>query len=77
MVKAIADQRGWPHRGHALLYEAVGRLVTETGDPEIGRLYDIANSLHINFYEDWRDSTSVLRAVNDVEQFLDNLEPLL
>ena len=34
MVKAISEQRGWRHRGHALLSEAVDTLADEAGDQE-------------------------------------------
>jgi hypothetical protein len=77
MVKAISEQRGWHHRGHALLYDAVGKLSDETDDQRIAELFDVANSLHINFYENWRDAQSVSRALGNVKTFLDKLEPLI
>ena len=77
MVKAIAAQRGWEHRKHALLFDAVARLVDEVGDDDIDRLFAVANSLHINFYEDWQNAQSVERHLNDVARLLDKLEPLL
>ena len=76
MVKAIAEQRGWTHRSHAALYNAVSRLVAETGDDEVGRLFHIASALHVNFYEDWDNAENVTRGLDDVERFLDRLEPL-
>ena len=33
MLKAVAEQRGWEHNGQALLYQAVRRMVQETGTP--------------------------------------------
>ena len=77
MVTAIAAQRGWEHRKHALLFDAVARLVDEVGDDDIDRLFAVANSLHINFYEDWQNAQSVERHLNDVARLLDKLEPLL
>ena len=35
MVKAIAQQRGWRHGGHELLYDAVSILAREAGDDDI------------------------------------------
>ena len=37
MVKCIAESRGWRHEVHRELYQVVGRLSEETGDPEIKR----------------------------------------
>ena len=51
MLKAVAQQRGWAHQSHAALYRTISRLVSETGDDEIRRLFHVAGSLHTNFYE--------------------------
>ena len=77
MVKAIAEQRGWRHRAHDLLFEAVDYLSDETGDEDIDRLFDVASALHVNFYENWYRARRVQRGVRDVETLLDKLEPLL
>ncbi len=75
MVKSVAEQRGWEHRSHAALFNAVSSLVSETGDNDIGRLFHIASALHVNFYEDWDNAENVARGLDDVERFLDQLEP--
>ena len=49
MVKAIAEQRGWQHRNHAALFDAISFLVSETRDHEIRRLFHVANGLHTTF----------------------------
>ena len=77
MVKAVADQRGWRHRAHSLLFEAVDTLAAETGDDDIARLFDVASALHVNFYEDWSSAGRVARGLRDIETFLDKLEPLI
>ena len=77
IVKAIAEQRGWAHRSHAALFDVISLLVSETQDHEIRRLFDVANALHINFYENWNNAENVSNALNDVERFLDKLEPLV
>ena len=77
MVKAIAERRGWEHRNHAALFVAVSRLVAETGDQDIRRLFAVANSLHVNFYENWDTAQNVAGNLDDVERFLDGVEPLL
>ena len=76
IVKAVAEQRGWPHRSHAALFNAVARLVSETGDDDIGRLFDVASALHVNFYEDRSNPRTVARGLDDMERFLQKLEPL-
>ena len=77
IVKAIAEQRGWTHRGHAQLFDAVTTLAQEAGDDDIDRLFELASALHTNFYEDWYGAGRVERGLNDVEQLLDKLEPVL
>ena len=77
MVSAIAEQRGWRHRAHELLFEVVDHLSDETGDEEIDRLFDVASALHVNFYENWYRARRVQRGIRDVEALLDKLEPLL
>ena len=77
MVKAIAEQRGWEHRNHAALFLTVSRLVAETGDEDIRRLFAVANSLHVNFYENWDTDQNVGGNLDDVARFLDRVEPLL
>ena len=77
IVKAVAEGRGWDHGGHRQLHTAVQRLQQETGNPEMIRLFQIANSLHYNFYEDVQEASAVAQALNDVDRFLTKLEPLI
>ena len=76
IVKAIAESRGWTHGGHGQLFTAVRNLREETGDEEIGRLFHVANSLHNNFYENNQETETVHEALDDVERFVDKVEPL-
>ena len=77
MVKAIAEQRGWEHSGHRQLFAAVSRVRNETANEAIRSLFNTANALHTNFYEDWKDGQTVAEDLDDVEQLLNILEPLL
>ena len=77
IVKSVAELRGWGHRSHAALYNVVSRLVHETNDDDIRRLFDVAGNLHVNYYEDWNNAENVASSLNDVERFLDKLEPLV
>ena len=76
MAKAVGEERGWPHRGHAQLFRIVERLVNETGDANISNLFQVASGLHHNFYENWDIAQNVARALDEVERFLDKLERL-
>ena len=77
MVKAVAEQRGWPHNGHALLFQTVRRLAEETRDEQLDLLFQVANSLHSNFYENWLPLESVQSSLGAVEQLVEKLEQLL
>ncbi len=77
MVKAVAEERGWPHDSHRLLYRIVRNLVNETGDSQLSNLFRTASDLHINFYENWLPPEDVQLALQEVQQLLTKLEPLL
>ena len=77
MVKAIAEQRGWPHNGHGYLFQNLSRLVAETGDRQLGTLFHVANSLHVNFYEHWLPADLVESGLEEVDELVGKLERLL
>ena len=50
-IKAVAEQRGWPHYAHTLLEDAVKRLVYDEGAPrDLLLQYMTASSYHQRFY---------------------------
>ena len=73
-VKAIAEGRGWRHKSHADLFRVVRRLTAEMEQPEIRRLFDVANGLHINFYEGWLGDEDIAERLADVRLLLDMLD---
>ena len=77
MVKAITEQRGWPHQRHGALFRAVSNIAEETGDEEIRNLFQVANSLHTNFYENWDTPENVRSALAAVQRFVEKLAPLV
>ena len=76
MVKAVSERRGWRHNAHPLLTTNVVRLAKEASDNEIRVLFNAANQLHTNFYEDRLDSEWVEFNLQKVSLLLDKLEPL-
>ena len=75
-VKAVAQQRGWRHDGHRYLFEAIDSIYRETGDPELRGLFGTANSLHMNFYENWQSDDYVQDGMDRVKVLLEKLEAL-
>ena len=76
MVKAAAESRGWRHRSHRDLHVAINQLAEETGDAEIGDLFDAANQLHTNFYEGWLPRETVERNLSRVITLVEKLDGL-
>ena len=61
----------------ALLTQAVEELATETGDDSLVDRFALANSLHVNFYEDVLRSRTVRRHLDQIETLADTLESML
>ena len=74
VVKAVAERRGWRHRSHSHLFNAVRRIATDTGQTEIIDLFNAANALHQNFYEGWLDDEYIAINLDRVERLLDILD---
>ena len=77
IMKAYAEHRGWPHRAHWMLNQAVENVVEETGDQSFLDLFNGAQGLHTNFYEMWLPPLTVRWNLNRVEQFIPRLDSLL
>ena len=77
MVKAVAEERGWPHRHPRLLYEVIEDLVDETGDVELSDRFHQAYCLHDNFYENWMRPRAVRQCLQDVQTLVNRLESLI
>ncbi len=76
-VKAVACRRdGRRLTSHGELWEYVSKLVRETGDEELGRLWRTAVSMHVNFYEGWAPRYEVERALRDLRELLERLRKL-
>ena len=77
IVKSVAEVRGWPHEGYRDLFRAVSRLADEVKDPDVRLQFQVAHSLHTNFYESWLERPCVQDSLEQVARFVTRLEGLL
>ena len=79
MLKAIAEQRGgdWEHGRHRHFSKVASRLRSELGNRDLYRYYRVAEGLHSNFYEGGMTEEEIAEDLQDIEQFLELLEPLI
>lgn len=73
IVKAVALRRGKEIRSHGELHRFVLALRRETGDEDLRRLWQVATSLHQNFYENWLPGEIVEESIKDVKEFIEKL----
>ena len=52
----------------------VRRLTAEMERPEIRELFNVANGLHINFYEGWLNDGDIVESLTEVGRFLAMLD---
>ena len=69
-VKAVAQGRGWEHNTHGALFRAVRLLAGEPGKDDLDRLFGVANTLHVNFYENWLRAKTVRAHLDDAARFV-------
>lgn len=77
IVKSIAQERGWAHESHRDLFRAVNRLADEIKRPEARLQFQVAHSLHTNFYESWLERPCVQDSLEQVALFVARMEALL
>ncbi len=73
-LKSIAEQRGWRHQSHSLLFDISNQVADELGRPDLHNLFAVAKSMHQNFYENWEPEEGVAHAVVQVKNYLAELE---
>lgn len=73
-LKSIAEQRGWQHQSHSLLYDISNQVVEELGRPDLRDMFQSAKSMHQNFYENWESEEGVEYAVGRIKEYLSELE---
>ena len=69
-VKAVAERRGWRHKTHAALFNAVDRLAEEANSDHVNSLFHVAGNLHSNFYEDCLSPRMVRVGLDRVAEFV-------
>lgn len=85
-IKAVAEQRGWEHKGHSKLRDVARQLGTEAAEAQAKtkrkrkglttafvRPFKNAESMHSNFYENGHDWPDILEARDDAQVFLAQL----
>ena len=77
MLKAIAEERGWPHETHRELHGTMNALFLETRDSELLSQFACASYLFINSIEDWSPAILVEDGLWQVERFVEKCEALL
>lgn len=75
-VKAVAANRGWNHNSHRLLFDVVDQIARDTEVPALRSLFQTANSLHQNFYEDWQPDGLVQAGISEVGQLIELLDEI-
>ena len=72
-LKSIAEDRGWEHKSHAHFYRIIRNLADETDDKQLIYLFNAADSLHSNFYENWMQEDEIRHFSTQVSQLIDRL----
>ena len=73
-LKAIAQERGWRHRGHYYILYIGDQIAAEYSIPDISGATHYANSLHENFYENNDNVEVISRTIDIVDAVLPELE---
>ncbi len=79
MVKAVAEALGQPYRSHDEFGRRLVGWSRQTGDDRLRQLRLVANELHGNYYkrETLLDAEEIASNLNDIQELLDRLEPLI
>ena len=76
-LKAIASRRGWRHSGHRDYYTIIDNLSEEVERPEeFLALFDVADSLHANVYNDFKTKRQVRTGLGNVKKLLGMLDDI-
>ncbi len=73
-MKALAERRGWRHRSHRHFHQTLDMLKDEDDHKDIVRWFGLAETLHINFYEDRASAETIAVIAEDVRLLIERLE---
>ncbi len=73
-LKSIAEQRGWNHQSHSLIYDLSSQVADELGRPDLHDMFAFTRSMHQNFYENWMPEEVVEIGVDRTKAYLAGLE---
>ena len=74
--KSIAEERGWHHQGHRLLSDVAYQLTEEWGREDVLSMFDAAEKLHINFYEDVMELDEIAVRIGSAKALIGELATL-
>ena len=77
VIKAVAAKKGKSLGTHRSLGEFLSELDEQKPEWALLRDFNAANSLHMNFYEDWLPPKVVLDGANAVRDMVQKLKTLL
>ena len=72
-LKDIAARRGWRNRAHTHNEVIAVHLAKLSGDERIFPLYQTAEMLHRNYYEDWKGEAALRMGLESVAELLPRL----
>ena len=73
-LKSIAEERGWHHQSHSLLFDLSGQVADELDRQDLRDLFAVARSMHQNFYENWFHEDEVEHGIGRVKAYLAELD---
>jgi len=76
-LKTVVAAREIELPSHRDLWEFTTRLDKEHPEMNLLNLFHVANSLHINFYENWLTPEAVKRGSEATREFVENLKKLI
>ena len=75
-VKTVAARRGLKLEKHGSLWSFISKLSKESGDKDIITLFQVANSLHWNFYENQMNKEVLEIATGNIEKLIAKLREI-
>ena len=73
-LKVVADKRGWQYHTHTDAGRVVRILASEQNNPRIRTLFDVAQLMHNNYYENALPLDYIREQIQDVKELLAILE---